>query len=491
MNINQGMKVTFNGIDLSKWIEVSDVQRNIGQNRKATLIKVGTSNGKRFISTSADEGTIVVKGDVMYQLVSQRRDLAAALATDEPVQLIFDDEPDKYYMAICDQQTTMSEEQFLGEAVITFVVPDDLAYAVATSTVTGSSGTDITINNAGSAPTAPVLTATMAGDNGLVGWTNDQGAVLQFGSSDEIDGVTKQRSETVYHYTFDTEPTDVVLNNGAVAYATFNGNPATPNLQDGPFNYTRTPGTATPASVRTADMKWSGPSMSRIIGPNSAGTASGNFRFVNRVKFGTSVSSYGRTEYNLTHNGKVVISLLFYDNSSGLDQLVFEGTVGDQHLFVDSLPRNYYKDGEYDFSISKLGDQITFRLDRVNLGGGGVEMRVVDGLSDIEVDGMTCWFTGFSDTPGWTMNWEDSYFEWINVDYWNDIPNRFKAGDVVVADVGTKTVFVNGVEERTLPTVGNMWDSFKLQPGENTIHPLASTWAKPFTAKIEYREAWY
>ena len=488
--VKSKFSIMFGGVELMQWIDgVTNIDRNIGQNRTASLLKVAHTNGERFQYTTAAHGTITVTALIYTDI--QRRELARALMSDKPQQLIFGDEPDKYYQAIVDGQSTVAEAYYNNILTLTFVVPDGLAHAVDPKNVQGNSDTDVVVDNMGSAPTAPILTATMHGDNGLVAFANDQGGVLQFGNSDEIDGVTKQRSETVYHYTFDTEPTDVVLNNGAVAYPLFNGNPATPNLQDGPFNYTRTPGTATPASIRTANMKWAGPSMSRKLGPNSAGSASGNFRFVNRVKFGTSVSSYGRTEYNLTYNGKVVISLLFYDNSSGLDQLVFEGTVGDQHLFIDNLPRKYYKDGEYDFSISKMGDKITFRLDRVNLGGGGVEMRVVNGLSDIEVDGMTCWFTGFSDTPGWTMNWEDSYFEWINVDYWSDIPNRFKAGDVVVADVGTKTVFVNGVEERTLQTVGNMWDSFKLQPGENTIRPLASTWANPFTAKIDYREAWY
>lgn len=349
----------------------------------------------------------------------------------------------------------------------------------------------ITVQNDGTAPTAPVLTATMAGDNGVVAWLNDNGGVLQFGSPDEIDGVEKQKSEQVYHYTFDTAPTDVTLNDGVVAFPYFNDDPSTPNKQDGPFNYTRTPGTASPASERKATDKWSGPSMSGKLPANSAGKSNGNFEWHNRMNFATTKAANGRCEFNLTKGDQVVVSLLFYDNSRTSDLMMFEGTVNGQHLFIDSLPRNFYKDGEYDFVVTKMGDEVTFRVNRVTLGGGGVESRSVANFSASEIDGWTVWLTGYSDTPGWLMNWEDSYFNWINVDYWNDIPNRFKAGDIVTADVAHKTVSVNGAEDPTLQTIGNMWDSFVLQPGDNTLQLVTSSWADPVAAKVEYREAWY
>lgn len=485
-----GISLNYNGVELSQWFDVTDVQRNIGTSHVNSMTKVGRTDGQLWQYMSRDTKTIVVTGIVTNaNLANLRRDLGAALDVDEPEQLIIGDDIGVYYLAIYDGQPTIAEDWRSGTISLTFIVPDGIAHSLSLKTVSGQSGTDITVNNAGTAPTAPILTATMTGDNGVVSWLNNQGGVLQFGSPDEIDGLTKERSEQVYHYTFDSEPTDVTLNDGVVAYPLFNGSASMPNQQTGPFDYTRTPGTATPASVRTADMKWSGPSMSGKLPVNSAGKLNGNFQWVNQMKFSTTKNTTGRCEFNLTKGDKVVVSLLLYDNSRSNDMLKFEGTVNDQHLFLDNLPRSYYKDGEYNFIVTKMGDQVSFRLNRIGLGGGGVETYTIEGFNDDEIDSWTVWLTGFSDDPGWMMNWEDSYFNWINVDYWDDIPNRFKAGDVVTANVADKTVSVNGAEDPTLQTLGNTWDSFLLNPGTNQIRLMTSPWATGVTGKVEYREA--
>ncbi|WP_125582595.1 distal tail protein Dit, partial [Lacticaseibacillus suibinensis] len=384
----------FNGQDMSKYLETNSVERNIGQNRKASLQKLGISSGKRFQYTSADEGKVTVSFLIRRDMVAKRRKIAGLLSSNEPQQLIFGDEPDKYYLAIADDQISLSEKFRHGNGEVTFIVPDGVAHSLTTATVSGQSGTDITVTNAGTAPTSPLLTATMSGDNGVVAWTNDAGGVLQFGANDEIDGVTKERSEQVYHYTFDSEPTDVTYNDGIIAYPLFNGSASTPNQQTGPFDYTRKPGTATPASVRTADMKWSGPSMSGKLPVNSDGKLNGNFQWVNRMKFLTTKNATGRCEFNLTKGDEVVVSLLLYDNSRSTDMLMFEGTVNGQHLFLDNLPRSYYKNDEYDLVITKLRSQVTFRINRVTLGGGGVETRTVANFDASEIDGWTVWLTG-------------------------------------------------------------------------------------------------
>lgn len=520
MNTNQGMKVTFNGIDLSKWIEVSDVQRNIGQNRKATLIKVGTSNGKRFISTSADEGTIVVKGDVMYQLVSQRRDLAAALATDEPMQLIFDDEPDKYYMAICDQQTTMSEEQFLGEAVITFVVPDDLAHSVTTSTVSGSSGADILINNDGSAPTAPVITAAMKSDNGLVALVNNQGATLQFGSVDERDNVAAKKSDPTLHLDYgylegDAEtPEGVTINTGVDLYPNFLGNASTPNERAGSvkFGVKTSDGmvSAVPQFTGTAKDVWTGPSMHVDVTPNSDNLATGNFIFEQQFHFDSTTRTSGRIEFVLEHGSDVAFSFVMRSSTSLSDEVVVEIGAGNPGakgtMFISyTLDRKKFTNGYYQLIISRVSGVITYKLSKVlreivdvvsQTGAQLIRTFDFSTLSSAAVWPITGITTQWRRWPGpdapCTMDLADTRFTWVNVDYLQDIPNRFSDGDVVTVDVANKRILVNGVEDMTLHTIGNMWDGFKLKPGANTIQVIASSWcATPLDVNVSYREAWY
>lgn len=349
----------------------------------------------------------------------------------------------------------------------------------------------ITVPNAGTYPSEPIITATINGDDGVLTAINDQGSVLQFGSPDETDGFVKQKSERVYHLDFNQTPTGVTLNNGVTAFPYYeHGNDA--NVQSGPFGYKD--GIAYPSTERTAANHWNGPSMSGTIPKNSKGSNTANFQFVNRVNIGTTAAEVGRFEFNLTCQGKIVASLALFDDSASNDQWVFSGTVYDgsqaQMLFFDLLPRNYYRDGNYNAVITKMGDKLTFRLDRIDLGDGGIETRTVSGFSSVPIDGWTAWFPGFSDQRGWSINWQDSYFEWINVDYWDDIPNRFKDGDVVKIDVANRRVLVNGFEDRTLQTIGNDWGGFKIHPGNNTIRLLTSNWAKRCEAEIAWQEAW-
>ena len=349
----------------------------------------------------------------------------------------------------------------------------------------------IIVPNAGTYPSEPVITATINGDDGVLTAINDQGSVLQFGSPDETDGFVKQKSERVCHLDFNQTPTGVTLNNGVTAFPYYeHGNDA--NVQSGPFGYAN--GIAYPSTERTASNYWNGPSMSGTIPKNSNGSNTANFQFVNRVNVGTNAAEVGRFEFNLTYQGKIVASLALFDDSASNDQWVFSGTVYDgsqaQMLFFDLLPRNYYRDGNYNAVITKMGDQLTFRLDRIDLGDGGIETRTVSGFSKVPIDGWTAWFPGFSDQRGWSINWQDSYFEWINVDYWDDIPNRFKDGDVVQIDVANRRVLVNGAEDRTLQTIGNDWGSFKIHPGDNAIRLLTSHWAKQCKAEVSWQEAW-
>ncbi|EPC36294.1 Phage protein Phage tail protein [Lacticaseibacillus paracasei subsp. paracasei Lpp120] len=632
-----GMTITYAGVDITQWMYVQMVKRDVGTTHVNTMQKVGISDGQMLQYMSRDAKTIVVTGIVMNDdLVPLRRSLAAAIDADEPQQLIFGDEPDKYYLAIVDSQPTFTEGFRSGTISISFVCPDGIAHSVATKTadnmpykdvpvnfakashaigsnttskdahpfhmqlsedlsgktittsakvivtnyqgkidstdrigpvidvtdglstgnwtglineisITGNgvytpspktmtksslTGTanqidvqmynlnatieiwikvelgttaspwspnpadpeyytdTITVTNAGTYPSEPVITATINGDDGVLTAINDQGSVLQFGSPDETDGFVKQKSERVYHLDFNQTPTGVTLNNGVTAFPYYeHGNDA--NVQSGPFGYKD--GIAYPSTERTAGNYWNGPSMSGTIPKNSNGSNTANFQFVNRVNVGTTAAEVGRFEFNLTYQGKIVASLALFDDSASNDQWVFSGTVYDgsqaQMIFWDLLPRNYYRDGNYNAVITKMGDQLTFRLDRIDLGDGGIETRTVSGFSSVPIDGWTAWFPGFSDQRGWSINWQDSYFEWINVDYWDDIPNRFKDGDVVKIDVANRRVLVNGAEDRTLQTIGNDWGGFKIQPGNNTIELLTSSWAKQCKAEVSWQEA--
>lgn len=143
-----GIKITYAGVDISKYMYVQMVKRDVGTTHVNTMQKVGISDGQMLQYTSRDVKQIVITGIVANDnLVPLRRSLAAAIDTDEPQQLIFGDEPDKYYLAIVDSQPTFTEGFRSGTISISFVCPDGgIAHSVATKTFDNMPYKDVPVN---------------------------------------------------------------------------------------------------------------------------------------------------------------------------------------------------------------------------------------------------------------------------------------------------------------------------------------------------------
>lgn len=143
-----GISITYAGVDISKYMYVQMVKRDVGTNHVNTMQKVGISDGQMLQYMSRDVKTIVVTGIVMNDdLVPLRRSLAAAIDMGEPQQLIFGDEPDKYYLAIVDSQPTFTEGFRSGTISISFVCPDGgIAHSVATQTADNMPYKDAPLN---------------------------------------------------------------------------------------------------------------------------------------------------------------------------------------------------------------------------------------------------------------------------------------------------------------------------------------------------------
>ena len=143
-----GIKITYAGVDITQWMYVQMVKRDVGTNHVNTMQKVGISDGQMLKYMSRDVKPIVVTGIVMNDdLVPLRRSLAAAIDADEPQQLIFGDEPDKYYLAIVDSQPTFTEGFRSGTISISFICPDGgIAHSVATKTADNMPYKDVPVN---------------------------------------------------------------------------------------------------------------------------------------------------------------------------------------------------------------------------------------------------------------------------------------------------------------------------------------------------------
>lgn len=156
-----GVTITYAEVDITQWMYVQMVERDVGTSHVNTMQKVGISDGQMLQYMSRDVKTIVVTGIVMNDnLVPLRRSLAAAIDTDEPQQLIFGDEPDKYYLAIVDSQPTFTEGFRSGTISISFICPDGgIAHSVATKTFDNMPYKDVPVN---------LLTGTRVVNTGII-----------------------------------------------------------------------------------------------------------------------------------------------------------------------------------------------------------------------------------------------------------------------------------------------------------------------------------
>ena len=505
--VKSKFSMRFGGVELMQWIDgVTNIDRNIGQNRTTSLLKVTHTNGERFQYTTASHGTITVTALIFTDI--HRRELAQALMSDEPQQLIFGDEPDKYYLAIVDGQSTVAEAYYNNILTITFVVPDGIAHSVATKTADNTTDT-ITVPNLGTAPTAPIISATMHSENGLVAFANDQGGVLQFGDPEEIDGETRQKSERVLYEGYDHAPADVTYNNAATNYPNYLNDPAKPNSQRGTIGYADTVGLdpakgsgATPTFTNGDSGYWGGPSYQLAINPSSNNTNTGNFLMKTRFYFATSVKQTGRLEITLQNGDEVAYSAVIRDSETSKDEIDVEFWVQSKCMDSFALNRKNYTNGMYrELVIGKLGSKITMQIGAVTdiKTGNTTTVRStviknyqLDYMADVPVTTYSVWFERMRNMNHVVMDVTDTQFSWVNVNYWQDLPNRWNDGDVVTADVANKAIYVNGVEDMTLHTVGNQWDKFMLQPGENTIEAIGSSWCTtPLEVSVQYREAYY
>jgi len=334
----------------------------------------------------------------------------------------------------------------------------------------------------------------MKSENGLVAFANDKGGVLQFGSPEEVDTVTKQKSDKVIDYGMRPGQTGFTQNVGPGTYTTYVGNKL-PNKMQGSVTFVGE--TANPTYTSDTGAYWHGPSLHGAIPANSNGDNTGAFIWRNRFNFNTDIASLGHLEFTLTSGDKPVLMYTMRDSLGSANQIVSQFWGSGLDKSVKMNPK-LFGNGFYEIAISRDNNGGLFTLSKVkSLNGESVvpgstyKFQFNDStFQTMPIDGMTCWFQKFSNKKATSMNWSDSKFSWVNVPYIEDVPNRFDTGDVVTVDTASRKVYLNGVVDNTLQAVGNQWDMFKLEPGINTIKLVGSSWATQFDTQLAYKEAW-
>lgn len=357
------------------------------------------------------------------------------------------------------------------------------------------------IMNQGTYRAWPIIRAKMNGENGLVAFANDKGAVLQFGNPEETDIKTGKRSDKVLDIPMRNNGSLFTYNDGGVTtYPNYVGDATRPNLAQGSVSWTLAGDGMTPVFSTGSATAWHGP-RARIttIPKNYANLDTGDFKFENRINFDTNAKKQGRIEMVVGSGTDYIMAMTVRDSSATKEEIVVEfWTIRGRQKMV-TLDRKKFYGAYFGMEMSRIGQKLEFKFTRPKQVNADkvVSVSATESLTincpeayGLPVTELSCWFQRFQTTNHVGMQWWDSKFTWINEPTVSNVPNTFNDGDLMEIDVRKRLVMVNGVENNQLHALGNMWEGFALDTGVTTIQPVASSWANMYECEIEVQEAY-
>lgn len=252
-----------------------------------------------------------------------------------------------------------------------------------------------------------------------------------------------------------------------------------------------------PSSYGSASGVWHGPTITRTVGADAAGeVGAANFTltYKNCLCIGNTSSATGQMgafQVLLADaNSRIVAGVRIYKNASGKN-----GTLA---LYVNSkVVKTSGIDLSYNNKLVGFGSSANSTIQKsggtVKFNIGGWEWNATD--SAIASTKVTKLVFAFEQCSGYSVMSHNGLcsakFVKDNCTTWKDIPNKFSANDVVVADCKNAEIYLNGLLTPELGALGNDWEGFVLTPGLNQIGLSYSEWVASGyapTMKVRYRE---
>lgn len=477
---------TFNGHDLSDFLIVNSLDRGVRLGRKSEVQNRKGKKGVTFLGYSSELVSYSMAFTFKYGIEEKRNILVEILNVDEPKPLIFSDEPNKVYFAFPRSDIDIKNVSSLGEGAIVWEIPDGVAYSrqdylFLNRKADGDLLDYITINNPGTEPIDLELTANFKSDNGFLGLESDSGAVRAlFGDMEEIDGYDYQVSEKLFDDHFNISP-GWTLNNGVIP-------PVTNNItQQGTFSYKQEAigeGFAYPIDYGTPTASWSGPSLTKTIPADSTGKYPENWKAEFRVDFNTDGAGQARASLvghqSLTfidQNNNIIVSIVIEDNAPAGQKSDLVVYVRNKRVYDSRNTTSYYvtarpKDNNH-IKVEKIGNKINVQLAFI-----GRKMSFDFNEAGILLRKVTFYAARYKSLPPMRNNLLRAInITKHNVNKWQNIPNKFMAGDKLVYGKSDQNIYcrVNEMNALEMRDVGSTVIS--APPGESILYLAYSSFA--------------
>ena len=407
----------------------------------------------------------------------------------EQARLIFRDEPDKYYIGTKSEVGDIPSGRLNVKGEFAFYCCDPYKYSTAEKTFQASLNAagimEVSIQNDGTAPAVISYDIKHNHENGFVGIASEYGA-MQYGKVDEIDSETLQRSEELFRYSNPTE-FGAMTNGQGVLTEDFpkNGTWRTVTYQDKPYLALDNVGSGS---------SWHGASKMITLPQDSSGSnVAQNFLCQTRVWFEAGrPSQTGLLEFVIgdeDNNLLASIHIIKTSTNSGSARVIMK--IADEEVERIEFTANGSSPVALNAGqlyIRKSGELFEFYYH-------GKHSFRRPSLAEKKAKSVTI-FLGQHGSRGSSANdlVTRMYFDYLffrkdNVNYENDIPNRYPAGSTLHIDGYAGKAYLDGVDCTGDEILGTRY--FKAPPGETEVQFLYSDFSDPpptITATI--KEAW-
>ena len=468
----------FNGIDFSTKVKLNDGISGRGLMTSAVnSINIPRRAGSVYGGKKYEERTITVPftiaGTDGNDLRDKLEELAMLLHTDKPAPLIFSDEPDRTYFAVAlgandDTDVTYRHSQ----GTITFLCNDPIKYGdEVTSTFTDGA---TVINNGGSLPTRPIITATALEDITYVDVFTDK-AYMRVGQPPDL-GVPPQDPLTLR--------TNAPMNN--LTGWTYGGTAVDGGPTQGTFAVSGGSSFVANSTGAVVSGSWHGPAVKQFV----PAAPHPNFVIEFAVKMPTIKGSHGRAEvYMLDDLGNAIGKLAIVSNPHRPNNKVeirlgggsvytfpvnyFGGKIGNEWNNFDGIIRLTKTGNVFDMYVAKVDPNTgrhflahsTRYTDHNNLYGGSI--------SQVQLH-----IGKYSNNPLLPIELKD-----LKVWQINEIPSTdpriiARAGDVIDIDSRTSSIRINGESRQDLKDFGGTFFTVPRGAQAILIEPRASLTAQ-------------
>ena len=461
-----------------------------------TDMEVGITDGSRYQYRRYLPRTITVT----YQLMAETNEKFRAafnklneILSAEEARLIFRDEPDKYFIGTRADagDVPTGTNNVIGEFDI--YCADPFKYSTKEYEVTPNLDNGLTIgeNYHGTYKAFPTLIADIKSSCGFIAFLNEREKILQIGDVDELDSQQINKSQTLINHHFDAGLGAGVQNVATTVKVVSAHEQAGSCATREGYLYAANYGSGS---------AWHGPSITFRVPQDSNGhIGAKNCQFSWHHYFALNdANQLGVVQFLMTDRNKTnVAAVTFFKDEPGINQAKY-------HLYVKGRQNppevRFGGDGNNKItghlglgasktaghsSIQKFGATITFNI------AGEIYTIEEPSLADVEVTEVSVYMGARGGYAAMPANFiYGLVFTSHSVQTWQDIPNKLIAGNQVEVDTKSGKVNVDGVEIPGLGALGNDWEEFYLEPGENQIRCTYSSWATKPNFKMKYREVY-